>query len=52
MSVTFNLGNEKNVSGEVVKENEETVLVKLKNGAIIKRHKEKHNVEGLNESTN
>jgi len=30
--------------GEVVKENQHTVIVKLSNGKTIKRHIEKHNV--------
>jgi len=42
MIVSFQLGG-KTVKGEVVKENEKTVLVKY-NGSIIKRHKEKHDV--------
>jgi len=45
MTVTFNLGSKKNVRGEVVKENDKTILVKLSNGKVIKRHKEKHDVE-------
>jgi len=43
--VSFNLGNKKKVKGEVIKDNELTVIVKLSNGAKIKRHKIKHNVE-------
>ena len=34
------------VSARVVKENEKTVWVELKDGNIIKRHKEKHVVYG------
>jgi len=30
--------------GEIVKNNNETVIVKLSNGNTIKRHKEKHDV--------
>jgi hypothetical protein len=40
---TFNIGNRRE-SGEVVKFNVKTILVKLKNGKVIKRHLEKHNV--------
>ena len=33
--------------GEIIKENEKTVIVKLPNGKTIKRHKEKHKVRLL-----
>ena len=44
MIVKFNLGN-KREEGELVKDNEKTVLVLLKDGSTIKRHKVKHDVE-------
>jgi len=44
-NVIFELGTSKGVKGVVIKDNEQTVIVKLSNGAKIKRHKEKHNVE-------
>jgi hypothetical protein len=40
---TFNIGNRRE-DGEVVKFNVKTILVKLENGKVIKRHLEKHNV--------
>lgn len=43
--VSFELGTKKGVKGKVIKDNEQTVVVKLSNGAKVKRHKEKHNVE-------
>lgn len=43
-TVKFRLGSKKG-KGEVVKDNNKTVIVKLSGGATIKRHKEKHNVE-------
>ena len=36
------------VKGEIIKINEQTVIVKLPSGKTIKRHIEKHNVETLN----
>jgi hypothetical protein len=42
--VKFKLGTGKGV-GRLIKENEATVIVKLKNGRKIKRHKIKHEVE-------
>jgi len=47
MKVEFNINKkEKTVreQSKVLKENSKTVLVKTKNGNIIKRHKIKHNV--------
>jgi len=44
MQVSFDFGS-KRAKGEVIKDNEYTVIVKLQNGKHIKRHKEKHNVE-------
>ena len=43
MKVTFILGLDTG-EGEIVKENEKTVIIKLPNGSTIKRHKEKHQV--------
>lgn len=36
-------------TGEVIKENSETVWVRLYSGEIIKRHKEKHRVTDMQE---
>jgi len=43
MKAEFMLGT-KTEKGEVVKQNESTVIVRLPNGKEIKRHIEKHNV--------
>jgi hypothetical protein len=43
MKATFTLGTT-TATGEVVKYNDATVIIKLPNGKHVKRHIEKHNV--------
>lgn len=43
MRMSFRLGS-KRATGELVKTNDKTVLVKMPNGKVIKRHIEKHAV--------
>ena len=47
MKATFTLGTT-TATGEVVKTNDATVIVKLPNGKRVKRHIEKHKVEFKN----
>jgi hypothetical protein len=45
MIAEFNLGQRRRrVRGEVVKENEKTVWVRLPDGHIVSRHKKRHNI--------
>jgi hypothetical protein len=47
MKATFTLGTT-TASGEVVRVNDATVIIKMPNGKQIKRHIEKHKVEFAN----
>jgi hypothetical protein len=40
------------VEGRVIQENEKTILVKLPNGSVVKRHKDKHIVSEILDDNN